>query len=528
MSFIKIFSGILSVLFVVFGAWLVVKPERVVAEEVLLFTYTTAKEYGALRYRTDQVLARARTYESYASWSADAQRILSDWNSFLETAETLERYGESLSSQSMSFTIIQRAYAYDKQEISQIFDQAPAGKKIATLAKHLGVDAKRAMKILEQDQAQVTADAWNDAGDTMQKLETSAVVIKDTAKVSLFVGTVVVTGGAAGFASGSVVGQASVLVSGADLILEVTDDAAKIGIGNHNGISAIASDARKVTEPLAGLLAVADIPKNVTKGIEKLSAVTFGAEQLNSVAQEGKIIGIELPAHKKTEKFQNIKKYNAPVYISSLDSKEATSWVKAQEGGGAYNDTEESVARVLLDEDVQIDRTGDVTAPALEQNGKEIQGSDSALGAIDTLTETLVLTPKMELPGNDWQGAMRIMLFSHALIEIENGTFDVKYRAPYEGGGFSGVGDIHLTGTYDQSTGTLRGTHRRTYDGVYKGEKRTITYSGAFSHVIPKDAEEMKIQFLGSIETTRTDTKGKSYSTKSEGGSSQIYTVRRK
>jgi len=30
----------------------------------------------------------------------------------------------------------------------------------------------------------VEADAWNDAGDTFQKLETSATLIKDTCKVA--------------------------------------------------------------------------------------------------------------------------------------------------------------------------------------------------------------------------------------------------------------------------------------------------------------------------------------------------------
>jgi len=44
-----------------------------------------------------------------------------------------------------------------------------------------------AFKILKNDQAQVEADAWNEAGNTLQTLETSATVIKDTCKVAGFI-----------------------------------------------------------------------------------------------------------------------------------------------------------------------------------------------------------------------------------------------------------------------------------------------------------------------------------------------------
>jgi hypothetical protein len=150
--------------------------------------------------------------------------IINDWTQLEKDSEELQQLAGKISREKISFHFITPVLAYDRQEISNIFDSAPAGKKISTLAKHLGVDAKMAYKILQQDQAQVEADAWNEAGDTLQKLETSAVVIKDTCKVAGFVGGIVVTGGVSGIATGSVLSQAATIVSGADLILEVTED----------------------------------------------------------------------------------------------------------------------------------------------------------------------------------------------------------------------------------------------------------------------------------------------------------------
>lgn len=527
-------------------------------EEVLFTTHSVSKQYAVLRYRTDKILTEARKYPDHSSWNLAMDSLIDDWNSFSIEAEKLGKDAESMSSGKIGLEFVKTAYAYDEEEISQIFDRAPAGKKIATLAKHLGVDAKTAAQILQQDQARVTADAWKKA-ETFQKLENSAILIKDAAKVTVFVGTVVATGGAAGFAAGSVVAKASVIVSGADLIMEVTDDVARIGLGDENKISAIAGDARKVTEPLAGLLAVADLPKNMTKGIEKLSAVNFGAEQLNSVVQEGKIIGIKLPVGKKDQRFKNIRKYKTILRVSPLDRGEASAWIKDQVGDAGVDGGEENVKKILgIDNETEkgqgddvATETGenDVVKPAASEGpGQElVQGEgtneeEKPVTAQEDLTDLdtnvanrveenvgandLSLVPKAETIGSDWQGALRISLFKNAPIEIRGGSFSVSYSAPYSFGDFSGSGEIRLKGTYDAKTRTLQGSHYRKYDGIYKKEPRTIIYSGSFKHVLPEDDGETKINFSGSIQTTRLDGAGKPQTDISQGGTSQIYNVK--
>jgi hypothetical protein len=335
---------------------LVKTPDQAVLEK----TDSISRKYVALRYRTDNALLGAKKFFGYAAWNDEISSLIKQWEELEKDSLILEKMATEMAEKESGLGLTSEAKAYDKREITDIFDQAPAGKKIATLAKYLGVDAKMAFKILQQDQAQVEADAWNEAGDTFQKLETSAVVIKDACKVAGFVGTMALTGGTAAVASGSALGQAAVIVSGADLVLEITDDGAKIALGNNNKISAIAGDIRVVTEPASSLLMIADLPKNLTKGIEKLNAVSFGLDQFNSSAQEGKIIGIKLPAYT-----ENKVKQSAQAAV--MDKAEVSKWLIEQ---GADNNTEniETIEKILdvknYQEDIAVKNVADIKKEA--------------------------------------------------------------------------------------------------------------------------------------------------------------------
>ncbi|HCY20388.1 TPA: hypothetical protein DIC40_00655 [Patescibacteria group bacterium] len=59
------------------------------------------------------------------------------WTSLENDAKELEKQATEFSKPALSFRLFPTASAYDRNEISNIFDKAPAGKKIATLAKHL-------------------------------------------------------------------------------------------------------------------------------------------------------------------------------------------------------------------------------------------------------------------------------------------------------------------------------------------------------------------------------------------------------
>lgn len=329
---------ILAIIILVMGAlffWTVKNKTEIsqgglLEQTVLEKTLAVSREYLALRYQTDRLLVNARSYD-FDSWQGEVGVVLDRWEKLDREVAGLELSANELTEEKVSFGIIREAYAYDRQEISDVFDKAPAGKKIATLAKHLGVDAKTAFRILKQDQAQVEADAWNEAGDTFKKLEVSATLIKDGCKVAGFVGGIVATGGTSALAAGSTLAKATVIVGGADLSLEVTEDMANIALGDKNKISAIVGEARKVTEPIATILAINEIPNNLKTGFEKFSSAMVAVEQFKGAAQDGKIIGIQLPtASNNQSQFENIKKHKAPIYVSEISPADIDSWLEVQ------------------------------------------------------------------------------------------------------------------------------------------------------------------------------------------------------
>ncbi len=110
-------------------------------------TYDISKDYVSLRYRTDNVLINAKDYSDYESWNKDMWAIILWWEQLEKEALILENLAGEISQEDISFNIITKSEAYNKQEISDVFDKAPAWKKIKTLAKFLWVDAKKAFKM---------------------------------------------------------------------------------------------------------------------------------------------------------------------------------------------------------------------------------------------------------------------------------------------------------------------------------------------------------------------------------------------
>ena len=107
------------------------------------------------------------------------------------------------------------------------------------MANHLGVDAKMAQLILNQTQDMISREAYGEEGDVFQTCENDAMRIKNGAKVTVFVGTIVATGGTSALAASGALAQTAVVVSGADLALEVTEDEARIALGDKNKVTRI-------------------------------------------------------------------------------------------------------------------------------------------------------------------------------------------------------------------------------------------------------------------------------------------------
>ena len=276
----KFFVGIVIIIILIISAFLLIKQKDRSEQEVLTSTYDIAKEYLSLRYRTDDILLKAKEYSDYSSWDQDMSELIQDW-------ETLEQYSQKLESVatkeaekvSMKLISTPTVNAYTAKEITDIFDQAPKMKGIATLAKHLGVDAKRAQLILNQAQDGMSADIFREEGDAFENLENTAIVIKDGCKVAGFVGGVVLTGGTAGLAAAGTMTQVGTVVVGVDLALEVTEDGAQIAFGDKNKVSSFVKDVRTVTEPVASVIAITNVPSNLGTAFGKVDSVMLGLEK---------------------------------------------------------------------------------------------------------------------------------------------------------------------------------------------------------------------------------------------------------
>ncbi len=274
------------------------------SQELLRDTIGASQEYLDLRWQTELILTTASSYPDYETWNEEMTELTTAWEAYEKKANALGEAAENFSSEKkISFNslslknLISSASALTAQEITNVFDKAPAGKKIKTLAGHLGVDAKHAYAILKQSQAEIEAGAWTEAGDTFQKLETAAVVVKDGCKVAGFVGGVIISGGTAGLAAAGTVTKAAVIVSGVDLTLEVTEDASNIALGNKNKVAELVGNVRTVTDPAATILNITSVPSNLASGFDKFNAVMLGLDQFRVAAQEGKVVGVNLPTY---------------------------------------------------------------------------------------------------------------------------------------------------------------------------------------------------------------------------------------
>jgi len=316
------------------------QPEQTQEQEVLSSTLKISKEYATLRYQTDNVLINAKNYADYDAWNKEMSDTIEKWKTLENSAQILENLAKELTEEKLSFKFLETAQAYTKEEVTSIIDKAPMGKKISTLAKHLGVDAKMAQLILNETQNMISREAYGEEGDVFQTCENQAIVVKNASKVTLFVGTIALTGGTAAIATGSTLSQAAVIVSGADLTLEITDDTAKMALGDKNKISSIVGDARKITEPASAILMISTLPNNLVKGIDKLNAVVFGADQLNSTIQYGSIVGIKLPTYKGNQSAQTME-------VSVLEKEELEKWII--EKGGSTVTTKEDMERLLVE-----------------------------------------------------------------------------------------------------------------------------------------------------------------------------------
>ncbi len=286
------------------------------------------------------------------------ENITQDWQELEQKAGELEKTAQTFADEKLSLKIIPLALAYNKEEVNQIIDKAPFGKKIMTLAKHLGTDAKHAQLVLNQTQDEVSREAYAEEGDVFEKCEQNSMRIKNGAKVVGFVGGVVLSGGTSAVVASGALATTATVVVGADLVLEVTEDEARIALGDKNKVSEMVSNVRTVTEPASAILSITNISKNLSNSIDRLSAVTFGADQIRSVIQDEKVLGINIKGDDKGD---------LKVEISGVTEEELQKW---KEENGVMTSSE-SIEEIINNAKLVIEKAVDEKIVEKESDAKK-------------------------------------------------------------------------------------------------------------------------------------------------------------
>ena len=347
-------------------------------QDVLSSTLSISQEYSRLRYQTDNALVKAKDYQSYDDWNKEMSSIIEGWKTLENEVSELEKNADKLTNQKTVTNLVKGIYAYDSVEVQKVIEKAPMGRQVRTLAKHLGVDAKMAQLILNESQDRISREIWGGEGDVYQGLEQDAMRIKNGAKVTVFVGGVVLTGGMSAVATSGVVAKTALVVSGADLVLEVADDEAKIALGDRNKVSKMVGKIRTVTEPAASILTVVNMPGNLSKAMEKVSALSFAGDQIRSVAQDEKILGINIKVDEKGE---------VEAKVSGLTEEELPKW-REENNATESNQTAEEILverkeSVVEEKTIEKEEVDSMTGSGWEGTLSSMSGGDNQKRTID-------------------------------------------------------------------------------------------------------------------------------------------------
>ncbi len=166
--------------------------------------------------------------------------------------------------------------------VTAVFDSASHGQKLRTVMEVFGWDAKRALAQVQLEQNLLEAEAWDKAGDTYQRWETAARALKDTCKVTVFVGANIITAG--GATAAVTLGQGTILaISGASLALEVGEDV-YIAMGREED-AVFLRDTQKAIKPVTEIISIISL-KDIGDP-NNLFYITDKAGQLYEFAKDG-------------------------------------------------------------------------------------------------------------------------------------------------------------------------------------------------------------------------------------------------
>lgn len=176
------------------------------------------------------------------------------------------------------------------QDIQAKFDAIKGNKKLGEFSKQLGMEAREALELLKLSHDIVSGNALEEA-EFYRYAELVARTTKSAAKVGLFIGSTILTAGGTTAAAGYLtLGEAaSVVVSGVDVVLDVSSTASNIYIGEDGRVTMAIQEAQDAFAPVSAIFGLSDF-----KGGDLGSQIYFLGASVIDYEYDGKILGINV------------------------------------------------------------------------------------------------------------------------------------------------------------------------------------------------------------------------------------------
>jgi len=275
-------------------------------EEMSAHCYRSSDLFRAGIYYTDKALTTDPKEADYTTWKSYVEKADEYWGALEYELNLIEGYADTEGFQKSfadtelkSFNLLPIAYAIDSAQVLRAYNGAKAGSKLKSVAEFLGRDMKYASAALKVADGEITSESWNNYGDSAMHIEQGLRVAKTAGHgAALIVGAA--TGGTA-VGAAAVLGDATLIVSGASLMWQATDDGAFIMMGDDYKSNEFMVNLSKASDFVAPITFVGDmLTMDISSGSDKILAVLSVGETLRGLFQDGKIAGINLKGQNGT------------------------------------------------------------------------------------------------------------------------------------------------------------------------------------------------------------------------------------
>lgn len=212
-----------------------------------------------------------------------------------------EKLGLKITAQASSKKKQAEAKAW-AESLTKTFDSAPAGKKIKALMEVTGKDAKRAYAEFTQAQEMMKANAYDDFGsycDTGVKVCTG---LKAAGTAAGYTATVLSCG-----AYATVTEAAGLVVGGVNTVVEVSNAAAVITLGENSKSAVTIGKAQSMLAPINNVFGIIGLG-SWNNGTDVVNNVSFITDSIIDFTSNGQLFGGTFKKNEKGEMKFNLGK----------------------------------------------------------------------------------------------------------------------------------------------------------------------------------------------------------------------------